>query len=115
MSCPVRLQSVHEICNTNLLNHTTWVCRDQPCDACEQVLWDLRADDPLEYSCVVEALMAAWVRGDLPSPAPQATVPYAHQAGPHCQCSLLEAFTLRGPMLCPQISWPNLTHLLWLW
>ena len=24
--------------------------------------------------------MAAWVKGDLPSPAPQATVPYAHQA-----------------------------------
>ena len=47
-----------------------------------QVEWDLRADDPLEYSCVVEALMAAWVRGALPSPAPQATVPYAHQASP---------------------------------
>ena len=45
-----------------------------------QVAWDLNADDPLECSCVVEALMAAWVRGDLPSPAPQATVPYAHQA-----------------------------------
>ena len=42
--------------------------------------WGLRAEDPLEYSCVVEALMAAWVRGDLPSPAPQAAVPYAHQA-----------------------------------
>ena len=40
----------------------------------------MRAEDPLEYSCVVEALMAAWVRGDLPSPAPLASVPYAHQA-----------------------------------
>jgi len=29
---------------------------------------------------VVEALMAAWVKGDLPSPAAQASVPYAHQA-----------------------------------
>ena len=45
-----------------------------------QVAWHMRAEDPLEYSCVVEALMAAWVRGDLPSPAPLASVPYAHQA-----------------------------------
>ena len=45
-----------------------------------QMSWDLRAEDPLEYSCVVEALMAAWVGGDLPAPAAAASVPYAHQA-----------------------------------
>ncbi|DBA93628.1 TPA: demethylase [Trebouxia sp. C0006] len=44
-----------------------------------QMAWNLRCEDPLEYSCVVEALMAAWVKGDLPSPAAQASVPYAHQ------------------------------------
>ncbi|KAA6427379.1 MAG: hypothetical protein FRX49_02043 [Trebouxia sp. A1-2] len=45
-----------------------------------QMAWSLRSEEPLEYSCVVEALMAAWVKGDLPSPAAQASVPYAHQA-----------------------------------
>ena len=45
-----------------------------------QMAWNLRCEDPLEYSCVVEALMAAWVKGDLPSPAAQASVPYSHQA-----------------------------------
>ncbi|KAL0032400.1 hypothetical protein WJX79_009578 [Trebouxia sp. C0005] len=44
-----------------------------------QMAWSLRSEEPLEYSCVVEALMAAWVKGDLPSPAAQASVPYAHQ------------------------------------
>ncbi|DBA96608.1 TPA: hypothetical protein ACH3X1_015470 [Trebouxia sp. C0004] len=44
-----------------------------------QMAWSLRSEDPLEYSSVVEALMAAWVKGDLPSPAAQASVPYAHQ------------------------------------
>ncbi len=42
--------------------------------------WNLRSEEPLEYSCVVESLMAAWVKGDLPLPAAQASVPYAHQA-----------------------------------
>ncbi|DBA82438.1 TPA: hypothetical protein ACH3X2_000674 [Trebouxia sp. C0005] len=44
-----------------------------------QLEWGLTAEDPLEYSCAVEALMAAWIDGKLPASANKIAVPYAHQ------------------------------------
>ncbi len=84
-----------------------------------QVSWDLRAEEPLEYSCVIEALMSAWVNGDLPAPAAEASIPYAHQVSHSCtQCStvcLLEYWQMwqqrTGPALwhalpCPDSAYP---------
>ena len=63
--------------------------------------WDLRAEDPLEYSCVVEALMAGWVGGDLPAPAAAASVPYAHQASDIHQLYMMAAQVMWW------IAWPR--------
>jgi hypothetical protein len=49
-----------------------------------QLEWGLSAEDPLEYSCAVEALMAAWISGKLPASVNEIAVPYAHQAGHSC-------------------------------
>ena len=49
-----------------------------------QLEWGLSAEDPLEYSCAVEALMAAWIGGKLPASVNKIAVPYAHQAGYSC-------------------------------
>ena len=49
-----------------------------------QLEWGLSAEDPLEYSCAVEALMAAWIGGNLPASVDKIAVPYAHQVGYSC-------------------------------
>ena len=49
-----------------------------------QLEWGLSVEDPLEYSCAVEALMAAWIGGKLPASANEIAVPYAHQASYSC-------------------------------
>ena len=76
-----------------------------------QVPWALDPDDALQYSCVVEALLAAWVAGDLPPPAAQASIPYAHQASQYRTLThtLSEATTVRHAitrltMLCIRLS-----------
>ena len=66
-----------------------------------QLPWDLRAEDPLEYSCVVEALMAAWVGGNLPAPAAAASVPYAHQA------SDIQQLYMMAAKVTGWIAWPK--------